>query len=79
MVKFFEKTKISYDYQYWFKEKQYVIHALIYVMSLICDSLQSNRNAGFLLMDFRKRFDTVSHYILLQKFCLMGFAFSLVL
>ena len=72
LVKFFEKNRIFYDYQYGFKEKHSMIRALLDVISPSYDAIQKNRFSGLLLMNFRKAFEMVSHYILLKKFCRYG-------
>jgi len=49
-----------------------VVHALLDVTSVGYDAIKNNQHAGFLFMDFRKAFDTVTHSILLQKLCHYG-------
>ena len=67
LINFFEKHKVFYDFQYGFREKHSVIHALIDVTTLTYDAIQNKNYTALLLMDLRKAFDTVSHEILLQK------------
>ena len=65
--KFFEKHEIFYDFQYGFREKRGVMHALLDVIIPGYDAIEHNKFAALLLMDLRKAFDTVPHQILLQK------------
>ena len=66
LVKFFHKHNILYEYQYSFREKHSVSHALLDVSSLCYDSIQTKLQRAMLFMDLRKSFDTVSHKILLH-------------
>ena len=56
-----------YEFQYGFREKHSVLHALLDVNVFALDAIQSKQQTALLLMDVRKAFDTVSHNILLQK------------
>ena len=67
LVKFFDKHNIWYEYQYGFRVKHSVSHALLDVSSLCYDSIQNKLHTAMLFMDLRKAFDTVSHKILLHK------------
>ena len=67
MVRFFKKRNIIYDFQYGFREKHSLIHALLDATSLGYDAIQDKKYSALLLMDFRKAFDTVPHKTLLQK------------
>ena len=67
LVNFFNKHNVLYDYQYGFRKKHSVIHALLDVTTLTCDAVQKNSYTALLLMDLRKAFDTVSYHILLHK------------
>ena len=66
-INFFEKHEIFYDFQYGFREKRSVMHALLDVLIPIYDAMEHNKFTALLVMDLRKAFDTVSHQILLQK------------
>ena len=66
-INFFEKHQIFYDFQYGFREKRGVMHALLDVIIPIYDAIEHNKFTALLLMDLRTAFDTVSHQILLQK------------
>ena len=55
-----------YEFQYGFREKHNVIHALLDVNVFALDAFQSKQQTALLIMDVRKAFDTVSHDILLQ-------------
>ena len=67
LIFFFDKHNILYNYQYCFREKHSVLHALLGATSLGYDAIQNKKHSAFLFMDLRKAFDTVSHKILLQK------------
>ena len=56
-----------YEFQYGFREKHSVLHALFDVKAFALDAIQSKQQTALLLMDVCKAFDTVSHNILLQK------------
>ena len=66
-VNFFEKHDIFYDYQYGFRKKHGVIHALLDVTTLGFDAIQNRNYTALVLIDLRKAFDSVSHEILLKK------------
>ena len=66
LICFFVKHNILYRYQYGFREKHSILHALLDVTSLGYDAIQKKHSA-FLFMDLRKAFDTISHTMLLQK------------
>ena len=81
LVKFFDKHNIWYEYQYGFREKHSVSHALLDVSSLCYDSIQNKLHTAMLFMDLRKAFDTVSPEILLHKlyhYGIRGPALSLI-
>ena len=71
-----------YDFQYGFREKHSVMHALIDLTTLTNDAIQNKNYAALLLMDRRKAaFDTVSHQILQQKsfhYCIRSCARDLI-
>ena len=67
LIKFFDKYQVLYEFQYGFREKHSVLHALLDVNIFALDAIQSKQQNALLLMDVRKAFDTVSHNILLQK------------
>ena len=55
LVGFLEKQKIFYDYQYGFREKRSVLHALLDVITPGYDAIEHNKFTALLLMDLRKR------------------------
>ena len=80
-VKFFDRHSILYAHQYGFRKQHSVIHALLDVISLSYDAIQSKQYTALLLMDFRKAFDTASHDILMHKlyhYGIRGPAFDLI-
>ena len=66
-INLFEKHEIFYEFQYGFREKRGVIHALLDVIIPVYDSIEHNKFTALLLMDLPKAFDIVSHQTLLQK------------
>ena len=79
-MNFFEKHEIFYDFQYGFREKRSVMHALLDVLIPVYDAIEHNKFTA-LLMDLRKAFATVSHQKLLQKplhYGIRGPAYSLI-
>ena len=64
LVNFFNKHNVLYDYQCGFRRKHSVIHALLDVTTLTYYAMQNNSYTALLLMDLRKAYDIVSHYIL---------------
>ena len=66
LIKFFDKYQVLYEFQYGFREKHSVIHALLDINVFALDAIQSKLPC-YLFMDVRKAFDPVSHNILLQK------------
>jgi len=59
------RNKVFFDHYDGFREKHSVVPALLDITSLEYDAIQNNHHTGFLFMDLRKDFDTVSHRILL--------------
>ena len=50
-ISFFEKHEIFYDFQYGFREKRGVMHALLDVITRVCDVIERNKFTALLLMD----------------------------
>ena len=81
LVNFINKHNVLYDYQYGFRKKLSVIHALLDVTTLTYDAMQNNSYTALPLMDLRKAFDTVPHHNLLHKlyhYSVRGPAYSLI-
>ena len=81
LIKFFDKYQVLYEFQYGFREKHSVLHALLDVNVFALDAIQSKQQTALLLMDVSKAFDTVSHNILLQKlyhYGIRGIAYKLL-
>ena len=55
-----------YAFQYGFREKHSVLHALLDLNIFALDAIQSKQQTAMPYMDVRKAFGTVSHNILLQ-------------
>ena len=53
-INFFEKHEIFYDFQYGFREKRGVMHALLDVITPASDVIEHNKFTARLLMDLRK-------------------------
>ena len=67
LIKFFDKHQVLYEFQYGFREKLRLTHALLDVNVFALHATQSKQQTALLLMDVRKTFDIVSYNILLQK------------
>ena len=63
LITFFLKHKIIYDYQYGFKEKHSVIHALLDVLSFRYDAIQKKRHYLGVIVDNKLNFKTHFHYV----------------
>ena len=67
LKQFLNKYNIFYEYQYGFCEKRSTEHAILDIVNRI----QGNMDKGMFscgdLIDLQKAFDTVDHFILLQK------------
>ena len=60
-------NSIIYDLQFGFRQKYSTSHALIYLTENIREQLDSENFACEIFVDLQKAFDTVDHYILIQK------------
>ena len=72
--KFFEKLKILFKFQSGFRK----YHSTDFCLSYLTEKISSGFKAGLLtemiLIDIQKEFDTIDHYILLQKLSSFGFS-----
>ena len=73
-TEFLDKHKALYKFQSGFRKS----HAKDFCLSYLTDKISKDFNSGLLtgitLIDFRKAFDTIDHYILLQKLPSLGFS-----
>ena len=53
-INFFEKHEIFHDFQYGFREKRDVMHALLYVIIPVYDAIEHNKFTALLVMDSTK-------------------------
>ena len=64
---FLDKNKIFYKQQYGFRPKYSTNHAIIDITEKIRETLDKNKIAAGVFVDFQKAFDTVNHKILIKK------------
>ena len=67
MIKFINKHKLLYKYQFGFRKDHSTYMALIILIDKITTALDRGDFTIAVLIDFRKAFDTVDHEILLDK------------
>ena len=67
LIKFINKYKLLYKYQFGFRKDHSTYMALIILVDKITSALDNGEFALTVLIDFRKAFDTVDHQILLGK------------
>ena len=67
IIKFINKHKILYKYQFGFRKDHSTYMALIILIDKITSALDNGNFTIAVLIDFRKAFDTVDHEILLHK------------
>ena len=67
MIKIFHKYQVLYKFQYGFREKHSVLHALLHVNIFPLGAIQNKQQTALLFMEVFKALDTVSHNILHQK------------
>ena len=69
-----DKHKVLYKFQSRFRKN----HSTDFCLSYLTDKISNRFNSGFLtgiiLIDLQKAFDTIDHYILLQKLPLLRFS-----
>lgn len=79
IVKFINKHKLLYKYQFGFRKDHSTYMALIILIDKITAALDNGDFTITVLIDFRKAFDTVDHSILLNKlyhYGIRGIAFE---
>ena len=79
MIKFINKNKLLYKYQFGFRKDHSTYMALIILIDKITSTLDNGDFTIAVLIDFRKAFDTVDHEILLDKlyhYGIRGIAFD---
>ena len=64
---FLDRNKIFYKQQYGFRPKYSTNHAIIDITEKIRETLDKNKIAAGVFVDFQKAFDTVNHKILIKK------------
>ena len=64
---FLEQYKCIYDLQFGFRQNHSTNHALISIIQQIQEAIKNNNIAIGIFIDLQKAFDTVNHFILLEK------------
>ena len=63
-----------YKFQSGFRKNYSTDFCLFYLIDKISNGFNSGLLTGMILIDLQKTFDTIDHYILLQKLPLLGFS-----
>ena len=58
LILFFEKHHVLYPHQYDFRSNHSTIHALLYIISTLYDSLNNKILSCLVMIDLKKAFDT---------------------
>ena len=67
LIKFINKNKILYKYQFGFRKSHSTNHAIISLVEKVNNALDSGNVLVGVFLDLKKAFDTVDHKILLGK------------
>ena len=67
LKQFLNKYNIFYEYQYGFLEKRSTEHAILDIVNRIQGNMDKGMFSCGVFIDLQKAFDTIDHYILLQK------------
>ena len=67
LYSFLEQYKCIYDLQFGFRTNHSTNHALISIIQRIQEAIKNNNIAIGIFIDLQKAFDTVNHFILLEK------------
>ena len=67
LYKFLESYESLYPFQFGFREKHSIMHALMSLTETIKDSIDNGRYGCGIFLDSQKAFDTVNHHILFGK------------
>ena len=67
LLKFINKWKILYEFQFGFRENYGTSLALIYLVDKLCQALSNGDYIIGVCIDLTKAFDTVNHEILFDK------------
>ena len=66
-IDFLNHENVLLSTQYGFRRNYSTSHAIIDILSSCYDNIEKKLFSGLVLLDLAKAFDTVDHYILLQK------------
>ena len=66
-IDFLNHENVLLSTQYGFRRNYSTSHAIIDILSTCYDNIEKKLYSGLVLLDLAKAFDTVDHYILLQK------------
>ena len=73
-MEFLDKHKILYKFQSGFRKNHSIDFCLSYLIGKISNGFNSCLLTGMVLIHLQKVFDTIDHYILLQKLPSLGFS-----
>ena len=70
---YFERNELLGKFQFGFRRNKSTISELLTLFDTLLEAKDEKKEILILLYDLSAAFDTVSHYILLEKLCLYGF------